>query len=94
MILRIYRARTGAADRGLLLAHLRDQVYPANVGTPGLRTFQAGLRASDEEHLDLVLVSTWADYGSIAEGLGPDLLRPRWLDAIRDRLDPTRRRSL
>lgn len=90
MILRIYRARTAAADRGLLVAHLRDHVAPANVMTPGLRTFQVGLRNADGQHTDLVLVSTWVDYGSMVDGIGPDLLRPRWLDAIHHRMEPIR----
>ena len=90
MILRIYRARTAAADRGRLVAHLRDHVYPANVVTPGLRTFQVGLRNADGRHTDLVLVSTWSDYGSMVDGIGSDLLRPRWLEAFRDRMEPNR----
>jgi PAS domain S-box-containing protein len=90
MILRIYHARTAAADRGLLFAHLRDVVYPANVSTPGMRTFQAGLRAVDSVHLEFVLVSTWVDYDAMLAGIGPDLLRPRWFDAISHRLEPLR----
>jgi PAS domain S-box-containing protein len=88
MILRIYRARTAAADRGPLLAHLRDEVYPANVGTRGLRTFQAGMSAGDGATGELVLVSTWTDFGAMVEGIGGDLLRPHWLEAMRDRIEP------
>lgn len=90
MILRIYRATGAAVDRGVLLAHLRDHVYPANVSTPGLRTFQAGLRTASDGQVELLLVSTWADYASMAECIGPDVLRPRWLDAIGDQIEPLR----
>jgi PAS domain-containing protein len=71
-----------------VVTHLRDHVYQANVSTPGLRTFQAGLRNADARYTDLVLVSTWVDYDSMAAGIGADLMRPRWLDAISDRLEP------
>ena len=89
MILRIYRARTATADHGLLLEHIRDHVYPANVLMSGLRTFQAGLRTVDERHIDLVLVTTWSDYESMVNGIGRDVLRPRWLDAVGNQLVPT-----
>src|SRR3954469_21358618 len=88
MILRIYRARTASDDRRLLFAHLRDHVYPANVLTSGLRTFQAAVRALPADELELVLVSTWLDFESLAGALGQDLARPAWLRGFAGRLDP------
>lgn len=88
MILRVYRASAAAEDRGLLLAHLRDHVYPANIGQAGLRTFQAGLRELPGQALELAIVSTWSDVGSLMQGLGGDVLRPSWLEAVRERLTP------
>ena len=88
MILRVYRARAASGDRLLILGHLRDRVYPQTVRKPGLRTFQAGLREIDEGMLELALVSTWNDFGDLLRGLGPDLLRPSWLEAAQAHLTP------
>lgn len=88
MILRVYRARFDAADRGLVLAHLRDRVYLANVGTPGPRTFQAGVRGVSAGHSELALVSTWADFSSLLAGLGEDFGRPRWLAEVAEHITP------
>ena len=90
MILRVFRARAAASDRDRLLAHLRDRIYPANVGTEGLRTFQAGIRDHDDGSVELALVSTWADFGAMSDSVGADLLRPAWLAEIQDRLEPLR----
>jgi PAS domain-containing protein len=88
MILRIYRARAAADARDVIVAHLRDHVYPANVGTPGLRTFQAGLSEQPDGKLELALVSTWATFEDVRRGLGEDSLRPAWLGAVADHLSP------
>lgn len=84
MILRVYRARAAAEARGIVLAHLRDHVYPANVSTPGLRTFQAGLSEQPDGVLELALVSTWATFDDVQRGIGQDTLHPVWLGGIAD----------
>jgi PAS domain-containing protein len=88
MILRVYRARASAGSRSRLLVHLRDVVYPANVGVAGLRTFQAGVRQVADDSLDLVLVSTWTDTAAMFAGIGMDLLRPTWLRGVEQSLTP------
>lgn len=88
MILRVYRARAAAEARRVLLAHLRDRVYPANVRTPGLRTFQAGISERGDGTLELALVSTWRDFDALRDGLGDDWLRPAWLLEVADVLEP------
>ncbi|MEO5966180.1 MAG: PAS domain-containing protein [Candidatus Limnocylindrales bacterium] len=88
MILRVYRARGAAEARGIVLAHLRDHVYGANVGTTGLRTFQAGLSEHEDGTLELALVSTWATFDDLQRGIGEDTLRPTWLAAVASHLSP------
>jgi PAS domain-containing protein len=88
MILRVYRARAAADSRGLLLAHLRDRVYPANVGIPGLRTFQAGIAELPGGLLELAVVSTWQDFEAMRAGLGDEWLRPAWLAEVATQLAP------
>jgi PAS domain-containing protein len=88
MILRVYRARAAGDSRGLLLAHLRDRVYPANVGKPGLRTFQAGIAELGDGSLELALVSTWQDYEAMRAGIGDEWLRPGWLADVESVLAP------
>ena len=88
MILRVYRARATTDSRSPLFAHLRDVVYPANVGTPGLRTFQAGVRDLPDGLLELTLVSTWTDVAGMVEAIGADPIRPAWLDPVASFLTP------
>lgn len=88
MILRLHRARAKAESRGLVLAHLRDYVYPANVRTAGLRTFQAGVSELPDGMLELALVSTWGTFDDVQRGIGRDTLRPLWLASIADHLVP------
>jgi hypothetical protein len=87
VILRLYRARAAVADRTRLVAHVRDSIYPFNAHLEGLVSFQAGLRTVDGTTLELALLSTWSDYPAMLAGLGDDLLRPRWLAGVADRLD-------
>jgi PAS domain-containing protein len=73
MILRVHRARAAAGARGEMLAHLRDRVYPATVGKPGLRTLQAGIRDLPDGMLELAVVSTWQDFDALRRGVGDGL---------------------
>ncbi len=88
MILRVYRARAAAEARGIVLAHLRDHVYPANVGTTGLRTFQAGLSEQPDGVLELAVVTTWGTFQDVQRGIGEDPLHPAWLAAVANHLTP------
>lgn len=84
MILRIFRATALHRDRQALVEHLRDVVYPAASATPGLRSFQAGIRGRDDASIDFVLVSTWTDFAALTTGIR-DLDRPAWLANVVDR---------
>lgn len=69
MILRLFRARVVPGHEADIAAFIRDRAIPGVLEIEGLRSFQPGVRADADGH-ELVLVSTWRDFGDIVQ-LGP-----------------------
>ena len=74
MILRLFRGRVAATDRDTYLRFVREHAIARALALPGLLSFQPGIRAVDDG-LEIVLVSTWEDFASIAS-LDRDLDTP------------------
>lgn len=86
MILRLFRGRVTAADRDRYLLFVRENAVARALALPGLLSFQPGMRPAGDG-IDVVLVSTWDDFASIASldrNLDLPLSLPGGAEFIRD----------
>jgi PAS domain-containing protein len=86
MILRVFRGRVETADEKRFLQFVRDEAVARALAVPGLLSFQPGIRPV-EGGLEVVLISTWDDFTSIAvlgAALDSPLALPGSSDLIHD----------